>query len=126
MKEQVIELAKQADKLTQKELKCVGYHIRWKEVRDQHFATLVREQYRAELLTGSPEPDTHCFDTDTNTDVWSHSKDQLAAAVLRARREALEALEIARDHIDMAALEISHSKDAEIIRAAIRNLKEPK
>ena len=24
-----------------------------------------------------PEPDTHCFDTDTGLDVWSHSKSQL-------------------------------------------------
>lgn len=35
------------------------------------------------------------------------------------RDELLKALRTARDHIDMAALEISHCKDAELIRAAI-------
>ena len=33
--------------------------------------------------------------------------------------DLLEALLVAHDHIDMAALEISHCKDAEQIRAAI-------
>lgn len=35
------------------------------------------------------------------------------------RDELLKALKVARDHIDMGALEISHCKDAEQIRAAI-------
>ena len=39
--------------------------------------------------------------------------------VLAQRDELLEALLTARDHIDMDALEISHCKDAERIRAAI-------
>ena len=37
----------------------------------------------------------------------------------RERDELLEALRTACDHIDMAALEISHCKDAERIRAAV-------
>ena len=41
------------------------------------------------------------------------------AQVAKERDELLEALKTARDHIDMNALEISHCKDAERIRAAI-------
>ena len=41
------------------------------------------------------------------------------ACLIAAAPELLEALRIARDHIDMAALEISHCKYAERIRAAI-------
>jgi len=41
-------------------------------------------------------------------------------ASLRSENAALlEALKLARDHIDMGALEVSHCKDAEQIRAAI-------
>ena len=38
-----------------------------------------------------PEPDTHCFDTDENKDVWSYSKDLHMAEVERVRRETVEA-----------------------------------
>lgn len=41
------------------------------------------------------------------------------ARLIAAAPELLEALLTARDHIEMAALEISHCKDAERIRAAI-------
>jgi len=41
------------------------------------------------------------------------------ARLIAAAPELLEALELARDHIDMAALEVSHCKDADRIRAAI-------
>ena len=41
------------------------------------------------------------------------------ARLIAAAPELLEALLIARDHIDMAELEISHWKDAAKIRAAI-------
>jgi len=41
------------------------------------------------------------------------------ARLIAAAPDLLEALELARDHIDMAALEVSHCKDAERIRAAI-------
>lgn len=83
------------------------------------------DNYRAELLKGVGEPDTHCFDTDTNTDVWSHSKDQLAAAVLAARNAALEKAaqkcmeEVADFHSS------NESRDtAETLAQRIRNLKD--
>lgn len=41
------------------------------------------------------------------------------ARLIAAAPDLLEALLVAHDHIDMAALEISHCKDAEQIRAAI-------
>jgi len=41
------------------------------------------------------------------------------ACLIAAAPDLLEALRTARDHIDMDALEISHCKDAERIRAAI-------
>ena len=41
------------------------------------------------------------------------------ARLIAAAPDLLEALRTARDHIDMGALEISHCKDAERIRAAI-------
>jgi hypothetical protein len=31
-----------------------------------------------------PKPDTHCFDTDTNKDVWSYSQEQLIAYARKA------------------------------------------
>ena len=37
-----------------------------------------------------PEPDTHCFDTDENKDVWSYSKYLHVAEVERVRRETIE------------------------------------
>lgn len=37
-----------------------------------------------------PEPDTHCFDTDTGLDVWSYSKAQLKQYGDDRAREALE------------------------------------
>jgi hypothetical protein len=40
-------------------------------------------------------------------------------ALIAAAPELLEALRVARDHINMGALEISHCKDAALIRAAI-------
>jgi len=46
-------------------------------------------------------------------------KDAALDACVEARDELLEALLIARDHIDMDALEISHCKDAERIRLTI-------
>ncbi len=46
---------------------------------------------------------------------------------LHAENEALrEALRIARDHIEMDALEISHCKDAAMIRAALARAGEVK
>jgi len=42
------------------------------------------------------------------------------AALIAAAPDLLEALEIAMGHIDMASLEVSHCKDAELIRAAIK------
>jgi hypothetical protein len=39
--------------------------------------------------------------------------------LIAAAPELFEALELARDHIDMTALEVSHCKDAERIRSAI-------
>lgn len=56
------------------------------------FATLYREALFSELLAGCVEPDTHCFDDDTQKDVWSYSKDQLAAAVLRERERCAAAI----------------------------------
>lgn len=41
------------------------------------------------------------------------------ARLIAAAPDLLEALELARDHIDMTALEVSHCKDAERIRLAI-------
>lgn len=41
------------------------------------------------------------------------------ARLIAAAPDLLEALLVARDHIDMGALEISHCKDAACIRAAI-------
>jgi hypothetical protein len=41
-----------------------------------------------------PEPDTHCWDDDTQRDVWSHSADQMrayGAACAAAEREACAA-----------------------------------
>ena len=49
------------------------------------FHALAIEQEHKRLLAGSGEPDTHCFDDDTGKDVWSYSKEQMAAAVLRER-----------------------------------------
>ena len=37
-----------------------------------------------------PEPDTHCFDTDTGLDVWSYSKTKLKQYGDDRAREALE------------------------------------
>ena len=37
-----------------------------------------------------PEPDTHCFDTDTGLDVWSYSKAQLKQYGDERARELLE------------------------------------
>jgi len=45
----------------------------------------------------------------TEADLW----------LIAAAPELLEALELARDHIDMTALGVSHHKDAERIRSAI-------
>ncbi len=55
---------------------------------------------------------------------WADAGLQLQSAAelrrLHAENEALrEALRIARDHIEMDALEISHCKDAAMIRAAL-------
>lgn len=45
--------------------------------------------------------------------------DVVRVEALRQRDELLEALQIARDHIEMGALEVSHCRDAALIRAAI-------
>ena len=41
-----------------------------------------------------PEPDTHCYDEDTNTDCWSFSREillqEIAKAELRGREAMLE------------------------------------
>ena len=54
---------------------------------------------------------------------WLNIGDQQVAManarLIAAAPDLLEALRTARDHIDMDALEISHCKDAERIRAAI-------
>lgn len=56
---------------------------------------------------------------------WRKGRQELAnlnrahGNLIAHRDELLEALRIARDHIDMDALEISHCKDAALIRAAI-------
>jgi hypothetical protein len=55
-----------------------------------------------------------------NNDPWSEPPDTTHnARLIAAAPDLLEALELARDHIDMTALEVSHRKDAERIRAAI-------
>jgi hypothetical protein len=53
--------------------------------------------------------------------VWGEGEEQAEAnaRLIAAAPDLLEALRTARDHIDMDALEISHCKDAERIRAAI-------
>lgn len=59
----------------------------------ERFAALVREQYRAELLAESREPVRICWSIvafGDNEPVYICTANQLAAAVLRARREALE------------------------------------
>lgn len=38
-----------------------------------------------------PEPDTHCWDDDTQKDCWSHSPNQLRARDLEIWRMVLEA-----------------------------------
>lgn len=55
-KEQVIELAKQADDHADKTLQCQGeYHPDWHEVRDAYFATLVRNATVIEERTALAE-----------------------------------------------------------------------
>jgi hypothetical protein len=53
--------------------------------------------------------------------VWGEGEEQAEAnaRLIAEAPDLLEALRTARDHIDMDALEISHCKDAERIRAAI-------
>jgi hypothetical protein len=53
--------------------------------------------------------------------VWGEGEEpaEANARLIAAAPDLLEALRTARDHIDMDALEISHCKDAERIRAAI-------
>jgi hypothetical protein len=54
---------------------------------------------------------------------WLNIGDQQVAManarLIAAAPDLLDALRIARDHIDMDALEVSHCKDAERIRSAI-------
>ncbi len=59
------------------------------------FAALVAAAERERLLAAveMPETDTHCFDTDTNQDVWSHSKEQLREAVYVAVNATQRAFE---------------------------------
>jgi hypothetical protein len=83
--------------------------------------------------TPLPPPDTHCFDDDTNMDVWSYSAPLVEQIVKQAHadleaevKRLREALRIAHDHIDMNALRVSHCTDAEAInaaRAALENTK---
>jgi hypothetical protein len=48
-----------------------------------------------------------------------HGRPNTATDLRKAAIDLLDALVLARDHIDMTALEVSHCKDAEHIRAAI-------
>ena len=41
-------------------------------------------------MTHLPKPDTHCFDDDTQKDVWSHSDEQMFAYGKAERERALE------------------------------------
>ena len=64
-----------------------------------------------------PEPDTHCFDTDTGLDVWSYSKAQLKQYGDDRAREALEkAAELCdlfdATHPKYLAIEILKLKDS--------------
>ena len=71
---------------------------------DSTTATNAASRGGSELSEGLgplPEPDTHCWDDDTERDVWSHSEDQLrayAAQEVAAERERLRGLvDTARD-----------------------------
>ena len=59
---------------------------------------------------------------------WRHADEleQERKRLHEVNQELLEAMHTARDHIDMTALEISHCKDAERIRAAIAKAQEQK
>jgi hypothetical protein len=50
-----------------------------------------------------------------------HGRPNTATDIRKAVIDLLDALVLTRDHIDMTALEVSHCKDAEIIRSAISN-----
>lgn len=71
------------------------------------FYKAVRQQFIAELAQKSgvmPKLDTHCYDDDTNKDVWSHSQQSVreAIAAMQARVDQLEqALELAHDHMQL-------------------------
>ena len=65
-----------------------------------------------------PEPDTHCVDTDTGKDVWSHSTEQLK----QFGRDLLE--EAAKVCIDAIKKHDCHSNNicANEIRALIKEI----
>lgn len=80
-----------------------------------------------------PEPDTHCYDEDTGTDVWSHSPAQVIAyAQAVADERVREALEQAVKACLSEAVEVVVTSDwaynnatqhcAEAIRALIPTL----
>lgn len=60
------------------------------------FANAVIAAHTEELLQGVGEPDTHCFDEDTQKDVWSYSKEAVAAAVAQAYKQGKHDEEMAQ------------------------------
>ena len=69
-------------------------------------------------MTPLPKPDTHCFDDDTQKDVWSHSTEQMLDYGKAERERALEEAVTTCESFD--------SCDPKYIAAAIRALKEKK
>lgn len=56
-------------------------------------------------------------------DNWADLDTETPGRLIAALPELLEALRVAHDHLDMQALEVSHCRDAALIRGAIAKLK---
>ncbi len=68
-----------------------------------------------------PQPDTHCFDTDTDKDVWSYSKEQVLAlreATVEACAKMCDETAVTHEQGDDAAT--GSYKCADAIRELLR------
>ena len=72
-----------------------------------------------------PEPDTHCWDDDTQKDCWSHSPNQLRARDLEIWRMAMEEAAAHCIKVGIRAFSPMQDDGARECAAAIRALPEP-